>query len=494
MIQFSYRLLSSLSAADRQACVETANSAFPHCDQTAYLTERFPLYDAVLMAHDESGLAAFQLMQRFRTDQGWFVYLGPLYSRRKAYLPMLFHFFRSAMDTWPDETLHFMAELQNPDLLLVCKTLFQRSYPLLQTRKIPLTVRQTAHVFVERIAHIEGFRPDNLSSRGSHTLYRAAAGSDAVMTWLHARGVRLDRGDSQILLLTCPADASSRSRLMRSRERRTGRTGRKETYRRLSPLLPEYARSFWDRHPHLLALGVNQCGATERFYRFIAQNIRRNLYGDEIWQELLSCRTLKEQAAFRERYLTSDAWRTAVRLLLSKTTHLQFFPAHMFAQAREQDFGAFFDMMFRRELERRLIGNNYFFTQLMFGTYLLDRPEGAPHYLSEEGFAAAKRNLHKLRVLPLSLQQALPQMQGIDAFFLSNVFDWSDESQRAAICAAVLGAKSREAVLLYRNMLSAPPLPEAFRERVAVDEAWSQEMTGLDRSMMYRQITVGVLR
>lgn len=219
MIQFSYRLLSSLSAADRQACVETANSAFPHCDQTAYLAERFPLYDAVLMAHDESGLAAFQLMQRFRTDQGWFVYLGPLYSRRKAYLPMLFHFFRSAMDTWPDETLHFMAELQNPDLLLVCKTLFPRSYPLLQTREIPLTVRQTAHVFVERIAHIEGFRPDNLSSRGSHTLYRAAAGSGAVMTWLHARGVRLDRGDSQILLLTSPADASSRSRLMREMER-----------------------------------------------------------------------------------------------------------------------------------------------------------------------------------------------------------------------------------------------------------------------------------
>ncbi|WP_035297736.1 DUF3419 family protein [Brevibacillus thermoruber] len=269
---------------------------------------------------------------------------------------------------------------------------------------------------------------------------------------------------------------------------------RQETYRRLSPLLPEYARSFWDRHPHLLTLGVNQCGATERFYRFIAQNIRRNLYGDEIWQELLSCRTLAEQAAFRERYLTSDAWRTAVRLLLSKTTHLQFFPAFMFAQASEQDFGAFFEAMFARELESRLIGGNYFFTQLMFGTYLLDRPEGAPHYLSEDGFAAARRNLHKLRVLPLSLQQALPQMQGIDAFFLSNVFDWSDESQRAAICAAVLGAKSREAVLLYRNMLSAPPLPEAFRERLAVDEACSREMTGLDRSMMYRQITVGVLR
>jgi S-adenosylmethionine-diacylglycerol 3-amino-3-carboxypropyl transferase len=269
---------------------------------------------------------------------------------------------------------------------------------------------------------------------------------------------------------------------------------RQETYRRLAPLLPDYARTFWDSHPHLLALGVNQCGATERFYRFISQNIRFNLYGDEVWQELLSCRTLDEQAAFRERYLNTDAWHTAVRLLLSKTTHLQFFPAHMFAQAREQDFGAFFEAMFNRELERRLIGHNYFFTQLMFGTYLLDRPEGAPHYLSEEGYASAKRNLYKLRVLPLSLQQALPQMQGIDAFFLSNVFDWSDEAQRAAICAAVLEAKSREAVLLYRNMLSAPPLPEAFYEQLAVDEACSREMTDLDRSMMYQRITVGALK
>ncbi|MDT3415457.1 hypothetical protein QO009_001315 [Brevibacillus aydinogluensis] len=219
MIQFSSRLLTALSAADRQMLVETANRAFPHCDQTAYLAERFPLYDAVLMAHDETGLASFQLIQRFQTDHGRFVYLGPLFSLRKAYLPMLLHFFRSAMDTWPDEPLHFMAELQNPALLLVCKTLFPRSYPLLHTREIPPTVRQTAQAFVERIGHIDGFRPDNLTSRSSHTLYRPAVGCDSVMSWLHARGVRMDQGDSQILLLICPADASSRSRRMQELER-----------------------------------------------------------------------------------------------------------------------------------------------------------------------------------------------------------------------------------------------------------------------------------
>jgi S-adenosylmethionine-diacylglycerol 3-amino-3-carboxypropyl transferase len=305
----------------------------------------------------------------------------------------------------------------------------------------------------------------------------------------------IDQNEAQAALIECKKaaiQALSREEFL-SFIGEAEATDRLETYRRVAPLLPAYAREYWDRHPGDIAMGINQCGATERFYRFIGQNIRLNVYGDEVWDALFACRSVDEQIAFSEKYLTTEAWRTAVRLLLSKTTHLQFFPAFMFAHARENDFGAFFEAMFLRELRSKPVTNNYFLSQLLFATYLYNQPEGLPRYLSESGYAVAKRNLHKLTVVPLSLQQALPGLEGVDAFYLSNVFDWADQPAREQICTAILRAKSDSAVVMYRNMLAANPLPDFFRDRLRVDEELSRQMTALERSMMYQQITVGEL-
>lgn len=264
-------------------------------------------------------------------------------------------------------------------------------------------------------------------------------------------------------------------------------------YKHLAIDLPHYARTYWDGHLDAIRMGINQCGATEAFYRFIGQNIRKNLYGDDVWMELFSCRSMEEQQAFADKYLMTEAWHTAVKILLSKTTHLQFFPAYMFAQASENDFGSFFSAMFARELARRPIRDNYFLSQLLFSSYRYDEPEGMPFYLSETGYALTQRNCRKLIVLPDTLQKSLPGLKGIDAFFLSNVFDWANEKEREEICSAILLAKSERSLVLFRNMLSRHPLPAAWRERLQEDKERSQGLLELERSMMYQQITTGVL-
>ncbi|MFY0545536.1 DUF3419 family protein [Brevibacillus sp. H7] len=305
----------------------------------------------------------------------------------------------------------------------------------------------------------------------------------------------VDANPAQAALIECKTAAISTL----SREQylafigETETDDRLETYRRLAPLLPDYAREYWDRHLPDVEHGINQCGATERFYRFIGRNIRYNLYGDDIWHALFACKTVEEQIAFHQKYFTSEIWNTAVRLLLSKTTHLQFFPAFMFAHANENDFGAFFAAMFTRELHTKPVRDNYFLSQLLFSTYLFDQPEGVPYYLSETGYERVKRNLHKLVVVPATLQQVLPELQDVDAFYLSNVFDWASEKDRASICMGILQAASAGAVVLYRNMLSRHPLPSFFTEQLRVDEVRSAEMTALERSMMYQQITIGEL-
>jgi len=268
---------------------------------------------------------------------------------------------------------------------------------------------------------------------------------------------------------------------------------RSATYRRLAPLLPAYARDFWDARPALVALGINRCGTTERFYRFVGDNLVRSVRSEEIFRGLFRCASIAEQNESYDRHFSDEGWRMAMRVLTSKTTHLAFFPSFMFEQATEHDFGAFFAGQFEFEVRSRPLRDNYFLSQILFGDYIDGEPEGAPRYLGEEGYEEARRHAPKLVIVPRSLEAFLLEETGIDAFFLSNVFDWMGEPGRARLCELVLRAASPRATILYRNMLSAHPLPHFFARRFARNDEVSAELVDLERSMMYRRISAGEL-
>jgi S-adenosylmethionine:diacylglycerol 3-amino-3-carboxypropyl transferase len=269
---------------------------------------------------------------------------------------------------------------------------------------------------------------------------------------------------------------------------------RQEVFEKVKGKLSPDACLFWEKNISLISTGINQCGVTERFYRFIGKNILHQLYGEEIWNQLFSCKSIEEQKQLYEQYFTSELWKTAVRMLLSKTSHLAFFPAFMFEQANENDFGEFFLQQFEKEVQTKLMFNNYFLSQLLFSRYLYEVENGLPYYLTEEGYEKTKQYLHRMTVVTKPLQHFLTENHSFDAFFLSNIFDWADVSQRKEICEAILIGRTKGAVLLYRNMLSRASLPDRFMESFDVNEELSMELESTERSMMYQKITAGHIR
>lgn len=265
------------------------------------------------------------------------------------------------------------------------------------------------------------------------------------------------------------------------------------TYAAIADALPSYARTHWDARSSLVAAGVNRAGVTERFYAFLGENLRRSVLDEAAWEELFACEGLEAQREFHREHCQTEAFRMALRVLLSRTTHLAFYPAFMFAQAKEHHFGDFFGERFETELVSRPVRNNYFLSQVLFGRYLYGVPGGTPHYLSEAGYASAKRNLHKLTVVAEPLEVCLPRLRSVDAFFLSNVFDWADAAARERIVEAAHACHAPSALFVYRNMLASPPMPQRFAESVEVDASLSQAMEGIERSMLYRSITCGVM-
>jgi S-adenosylmethionine:diacylglycerol 3-amino-3-carboxypropyl transferase len=268
---------------------------------------------------------------------------------------------------------------------------------------------------------------------------------------------------------------------------------RQATFARLAPRLSTQAREFWQARPELVAVGVNHAGVTERFYRYLGASIRASVVPDDVWHALFACATVEEQRALHARHFTSEAWRTAIRVLLSKSTHLLFFPAFMFANATEHDFGAFFSHQFDHEVLTKPVANNYFLSQLLWGRYLDGRAQGVPRYLDAARWDETRRNAHKLSVAAQPIGAFLAGRRGVDAFFLSNVFDWMKPEDRAELCARMTEAAAPGAAVLFRNMLSTPALPASFVERLRVDADESAALHRRERSMSYQRITSGAL-
>jgi S-adenosylmethionine:diacylglycerol 3-amino-3-carboxypropyl transferase len=255
--------------------------------------------------------------------------------------------------------------------------------------------------------------------------------------------------------------------------------------------LPAEARAYWDARPEAIAAGIHQCGVTERFYRFLGENLRRSVVEEPTWRSLFDVGSLDHQAHLLATRFATEGFRSALRVLLSRTTHLEFYPAAMFAQVSEHHFGDFFWERFQSALRSRSQRDNYFLHQVLFGRYLLDREGGTPFYLSPSGYDEARRNAHKLSVHAQGIEEHLAASEGLDAVFLSNVLDWVDASAQERIAHVAMERLARGAVLLFRHMLADPPLPRAFERDLELDAAWSASLLAAERSLLYRRVAVG---
>lgn len=237
--------------------------------------------------------------------------------------------------------------------------------------------------------------------------------------------------------------------------------------------------------PESAARGLLHGGANERFYRFLGDNLRRNVLPDGAWDALLAAPDVAAQRRWLATHATSEAFEVAVRVLLSRTTHEHFFPPAMFAHVSERHFGDFFLERFVHELETRPVADSPFLHQLLAGRY---PPRARPRYLTPDGYAAARRNLDKLEIITAPLQ-ALPEPTApYDALALSNVLDWAGPDDADAIAARVRAVSAPGARVVLRQMLDARPLPARLGLRDAGSPA-----SALERSMLYRSVICGRL-
>ena len=103
----------------------------------------------------------------------------------------------------------------------------------------------------------------------------------------------------------------------------------------------------------------------------------------------------------------------------------------------------------QREVCSKPLADNYFLSQFLFSSYL-PCAQGQPRYRPWRATPPSSATSTSWLSCPPPLQ-ALQRAEGLDAFFLSNVFDWANPDEGTAIADGVLAAKASRAVLLYRK-------------------------------------------
>jgi S-adenosylmethionine:diacylglycerol 3-amino-3-carboxypropyl transferase len=264
---------------------------------------------------------------------------------------------------------------------------------------------------------------------------------------------------------------------------------RSSTWARLRATTTSDVRDYWDAWPAGVEAGVDATGITEAFYRYVGRSLRQSDWPDDVWNSLLGAESMDAQRAILDAHFWTDRFRVALEMLLSRSTHELFYPPSIFAHVAEHDFARFFARRFREFSEAQPLRNNYFLSQIVFGQYVLDAPDGVPPYLTEAGYALARRNLRKLRLVTGRLEDTLEASADVDAFFLSNVLDWASTGQADRLGAAIVGAARPGAVVLLRHMLGRPGFPSSFN--VEVDVEASRDAHRTERSFLYGAVSVG---
>lgn len=199
-----------------------------------YINSRIKRYHSVILAEDGHGLAAFQFIEQFEVNGDVFIYLGPLFSRGYAFMFLFLQYYNWLTAKYKDRVFHLMAEVQNPEVLLFFKTLFWRiTVPRVEEDHIPQKAAYIAKIYAERITHIGRIDETVLSTHSDQTLYKVSKGYEDVMNWLHSRGVHLEQGDSQMLLISWLGNEGDRHSHLQDLEDGLKKLQQWKTYKRL---------------------------------------------------------------------------------------------------------------------------------------------------------------------------------------------------------------------------------------------------------------------
>jgi S-adenosylmethionine-diacylglycerol 3-amino-3-carboxypropyl transferase len=267
-------------------------------------------------------------------------------------------------------------------------------------------------------------------------------------------------------------------------------TRRLKTYAGLSRSLTSSVRGFWDARPHDVELGVIHAGKFERYFAFFRRRIVPLFHDRQTILRLLAPKDRRERIVFYETVWDNWRWRLMFRLFFSRRV--------MGLMGRDPEFFRYVEGDVADRIMQRA---RYAFTELPTDTnpylnFIFTGTFGPvlPRYLARERYQTLREALPRITLVRGAVEQVAETHGPFDGFNLSDIFEYLDPLNSAAIYRTLLDASRPAARLGYWNMLVPRRRPEALAHRVTslVDEA--DALLARDRAFFYSAFVLEQVR
>ena len=257
--------------------------------------------------------------------------------------------------------------------------------------------------------------------------------------------------------------------------------------------LSKECRIFWDEHMKLIEKGYYHIGRLEQYFHVFSKKWLPLAHSHRVVEEFFKNRTMDEQRRFYYERWDTFRWRMVTKHFFSEKVMEKLGRDKAFFRYVDIDVAKQVMERFERGLLQVPLWNNPYIHYLMLGTF---REDAMPYALKEENFLAIKKNINRLELQKVCLEEYLDTIgeHTIDGFNLSDIFEYMSPENVEQVYSRILHAAKKDARVVYRNMLVDRMCPAVFQDKAEIDRKEFRRLTLKDKTCFYKHFTVEVIK
>ena len=265
-------------------------------------------------------------------------------------------------------------------------------------------------------------------------------------------------------------------------------TRRKELYNKIKGSLNKDTKAFWDTNLIEIERGIGHAGKFEHYFEIFRKRVIPLVHSQKRINRLLEGGDYDTRKHFYNNEWDNLCWKLLFKIFFSR-----------FVMGRLGRDPSFFRYVEGSVADRILERARYALTELnpadnpylhwiLKGTY----NEVLPHALREENFNTIRENLNKLEYRLQSVEDFIEtaEQHSIDAFNLSDIFEYMSEKEMERIYYLILKVGRKGARIAYWNMLAPRQCPDTLKDKIIFHEKLSKELFSQDKAFFYSNFRV----
>ncbi len=257
-------------------------------------------------------------------------------------------------------------------------------------------------------------------------------------------------------------------------------------YQRCRAELQDDSRRWWDEHPELIAPGIGASGRFERYFDLFRRRVLPLVHRRRTVLSLLEPRSPEARRDFYDRCWNTWRWRLLFRLFFSRKV--------MGALGRDP---AFFRHVQGRVADHVLARTEYALTELdpSHNPYLHwiltgHHGEHLPLALREEHFDSIRQRLDRLEWRTASVEAVADELDGVDGFNLSNIFEYMSEEVASQLLQELAKTLNPGGRLVYWNLFAPRSRPDHLASLLEPETERAAELFAGDKAFFYGRLVV----